>query len=73
MQTTKRQHYVPKLYLAGFADANIQPNKFVWAYNKKIESINLPNKPVSISSICYEDFYYAQTEDGDDLIEKKIC
>jgi hypothetical protein len=63
--STKRQHYVPKGYLRGFAIDSTQNDSLVWVYDKRHSTGIPPKQPKSIKSICYEDFYYAQEdEDG---------
>lgn len=72
MQVTKRQHYLPESYLSGFSDLSFGTDKFVWAYNKSINRIAIPTRATAVSSICHEEFYYSQTEQGDDILEKKL-
>ena len=70
--TTKNQHYVPQFYLKGFSINSLNTNSFVYVYDKKHAKGKLPKQPKSVSSICKETFYYKQTKDGDDILEKRL-
>ena len=70
--TTKNQHYVPQFYLKGFSINSLNTNSFVYVYDKKFAKGIPPKQLKSVSSICKEIFYYKQTREGDDDVEKRL-
>ena len=70
--TTKNQHYVPQFYLKGFCINHPNTDSFVYVYDKKKAKEKPPKQPKSVSSICKEIFYYKQTKEGDDDVEKRL-
>ena len=58
----ERQHFVPQGFLKGFSDPEHSSGKMIWKYEKRFNS---PPKQVSIKSVAWSSFYYAQElEDG---------
>lgn len=57
----ERQHFVPQGFLKGFSDPEHPSGKMIWKYEKKY---NNPPKQVSVKSIAWRSFYYAQEFEG---------
>ncbi len=53
----ERQHFVPQGFLKGFSDPEHSSGKMIWKYEKRFN--NTP-KQVSIKSVAWNSFYYAQ-------------
>ncbi len=59
----ERQHFVPQGFLKGFSDPEHPNGKMIWKYDKRYDN---PPRLVSIKSIAWSSFYYAQEkEDGE--------
>ena len=61
-QPTKHQHYIPQVYLKGFS----KDSSTIYEYNfKKGEALD---KPVSIESVCRENYLYEVRENNGVII-----
>ena len=61
-QPTKKQHYIPQVCLRGFSQDSVT----IYEYNfRKGEAIN---QPVSIESVCREDYLYEVRENNGEII-----
>lgn len=58
---TKKQHYVPQVYLRGFS----QDEKCVYSFDLKTE---LPTQPIPIESVCRENYLYEIKDGNNDFI-----
>lgn len=67
----ERQHFVPQGFLKGFSDPEQSSGKMIWKYEKRY---NNPPRLVSIKSVAWSSFYYAQEnekgEQDTDTLEK---
>ena len=70
LNVTKNQHYIPKFYLKGFCIEGLNSSSFVWCYDKRHAKGQLLKQQKSIKAICTDEFYYKQTRNGDDILEK---
>lgn len=69
---TERQHYIPKGYLRLFSvQENNKESEMVWVYDKRSKKIKA--RLVSVKSIAFQSFYYAENRDNLDRIEKVLA
>ncbi len=61
-QPTKKQHYVPQIYLKGFSQDSSSIYEYNLARKKAIE------KPVSIESVCSEKYLYELRDNSGEII-----
>jgi len=61
-QPTKKQHYVPQIYLSGFSKDSASIYEYNYAKREAIE------KPVSIESVCREQYLYEVRDQAGEII-----
>ena len=69
---TKKQHYIPQVYLRGFSpeyedSKEIENSKHTIYCYDLIKNIQFPH-PIPIKSICYEDYLYEVTDSNEEIV-----